>query len=203
MYPPPPSTAITGLRFFFATTLDRGDALADEHPASRVSYPLSSSVGEVTRLLHRDQPQASPAVAYGAGLRVSEVVHLVGSTAIAHRSFASSKASLCHALAELQGTTQLVGYAHSKGKMLPAGWVPGTKLANPSRPADSMKACHAATQAAGLDTACFHAQLASRLRYPPAGSSKEHSRHPGTVGAQKASRPPHAMRMWRPRSYTK
>jgi integrase/recombinase XerD len=74
------NATITGLRFFFETTLDRGDALA------KMSYlhqprklPVVLSVEEVTRLLQAVtnlKHRAALSVAYGAGLRVSEVVHL-------------------------------------------------------------------------------------------------------------------------------
>jgi len=74
------NATLTGLTFFFGVTLDRPSALKR---MSRVRQPQKLpqvlSVDEVARLLAgscNPKHRAALAVAYGAGLRASEVVHL-------------------------------------------------------------------------------------------------------------------------------
>jgi site-specific recombinase XerD len=71
---------ITGLRFFFEVTLTRPDALTK---MSRVyeprKLPVILSIEEVTCLIESAgglKYKAALSIAYGAGLRASEVVHL-------------------------------------------------------------------------------------------------------------------------------
>ena len=74
------NATITGLRFFFEVTLDRSDAMA------KMSYvhqprklPIVLSAEEVERVIEAAgslKYQAALSVAYGAGLRAGEVVHL-------------------------------------------------------------------------------------------------------------------------------
>ena len=74
------NATLTGLTFFFGVTLDCPSALKK---MSRVRQPQKLpqvlSVDEVARLLagsRNPKHRAALAVAYGAGLRASEVVHL-------------------------------------------------------------------------------------------------------------------------------
>ena len=74
------NATLSGLTFFFGVTLDRPSALKR---MSRVRQPQKLpqvlSVDEVARLLagsKNPKHRAALAVAYGAGLRASEVVHL-------------------------------------------------------------------------------------------------------------------------------
>ena len=71
---------ITGLKFFFGTTLDRPEAMRKmRHIYEPRRLPEILSAEEVTRLLEATgslKYQAALGVAYGAGLRASEVVHL-------------------------------------------------------------------------------------------------------------------------------
>lgn len=92
------SATITGLKFFYEVTLDRPEAMKKmRHVYEPRRLPEVLSLEEVTRFL---QPagslkyQAALGVAYGAGLRASEVVHLKVSNIDSKRmeSFASSKA---------------------------------------------------------------------------------------------------------------
>ena len=74
------NATICGLRFFFETTLDRPQALKRMAPM-RVpeKLPRVLSIEEVTRLLEaapNPKSKAALSVAYGAGLRASEVCHL-------------------------------------------------------------------------------------------------------------------------------
>ena len=72
------NAAITGLRFFFEVTLGRSDALAKMKAVYEPrKLPVVLSVEEVTRLLDAaPNLKAKTALAYGTGLRASEVVHL-------------------------------------------------------------------------------------------------------------------------------
>ena len=157
------NATITGLRFFFATTLDRGDALAKMSTLHQPrKLPVVLSVGEVTRLLQavtNRKHRAALSVAYGAGLRVSEVVHLkvgdIDSQRMVIRVEQGKGKKDRYAMLSpslLKALRSWWRYAHSKGKMLPAGWLlPGQNPANPLSTRQLNKACHAATQAAGLD----------------------------------------------------
>jgi integrase len=74
------NATLTGLKFFFETTLDRPEILARVQPV-RVprTLPVVLSPAEVARLLAAAsnlKHQVALSVAYGAGLRASEVVAL-------------------------------------------------------------------------------------------------------------------------------
>ena len=74
------NAAITALRFFFGVTLDRPEALAKMSAVREPrKLPLVLSREEVARLIEaagKPKYQAALSVAYGAGLRASEVVAL-------------------------------------------------------------------------------------------------------------------------------
>ena len=71
---------ITALRFFFGVTLDRADATAKMSTVREPRrLPVALSREEVARLIEaagKPKYQAALSVAYGAGLRASEVVGL-------------------------------------------------------------------------------------------------------------------------------
>ena len=107
------NAAITGLRFFFDVTLDRGELMA-RIPYVRVPriLPVVLSPEEVARLIAAAsnlKHQTALAVAYGAGLRVSEVValkvgrHRQSAHDLAHRTRQRPQGSLCHAPASAAG----------------------------------------------------------------------------------------------------
>ena len=74
------NVAITGLKFLFATTLDHPELLTKMHVVHEPrKLPVILSREEVARLLaavDNLKHQTALAVAYGAGLRASEVVSL-------------------------------------------------------------------------------------------------------------------------------
>jgi integrase/recombinase XerD len=74
------NATITALRFFFGATLDRPEALAKMSPVREPrKLPVVLIREEVARLIAaagKPQYQAALSVAYGAGLRASEVVAL-------------------------------------------------------------------------------------------------------------------------------
>jgi len=157
------NATLTGLGFLFGVTLERPDALKR---TSRVRKPQKLprvlSVEEVARLLagaRNLKHRAALAVAYGAGLRASEVVHLKVSDIDSERMIVrvvqgkgqrDRYAMLSPALLELLRAWWRQG--HAQGKMRPGGWLfPGRNPANPLSTRQLNKACHTAAQAAGLD----------------------------------------------------
>ncbi len=74
------NATITGLKFFFEVTVDRPEAMKGmRHVYQPRKLPEILSLEEVTRVLQSAgglKYQAALGVAYGAGLRASEVVHL-------------------------------------------------------------------------------------------------------------------------------
>lgn len=77
---PTVNSTISALRFFFKVTLDRPDVTRHLAVVAKVRrLPVVLSPEEVSRLLeaaHMPKYQAAFSLAYGAGLRVSEVVSL-------------------------------------------------------------------------------------------------------------------------------
>ena len=154
---------LTGLGFLFGVTLERPDALKR---TSRVRQPQKLpqvlSVDEVARLLagaSNPKHRAALAVAYGAGLRASEVVHLKVTDIDSERMIVRVEqgkgqrdryAMLSPSLLEL--LREWWRHGHTQGKMQPGGWLfPGRNPVNPLSTRQLNHACHLAAQAAGLD----------------------------------------------------
>jgi site-specific recombinase XerD len=156
------NATITGLKFFFDITLERPTALKR---MSRVRKPQKLpqvlSVEEVERLLagaSNPKHRAALAVAYGAGLRASEVVHLKVTDIDSERMIVRVEqgkgqrdryAMLSPALLELLRAWWRHG--HAQGKMRSGGWLfPGRNPVRPLSTRQLNKACHLAADAAGL-----------------------------------------------------
>ena len=154
---------ITALKFFFCITLERPEVttkLSRVHQPRKI--PLILSLEEVTRLL---QSTASPkyraalGVAYGAGLRASEVVHLSVNDIDSQRMvihveqgkgqqdrYAMFSPAL---LALLRAWWR---HAHAQRQILPGGWLfPGLNPVNPMSTRQLNRAFHWARKAAGID----------------------------------------------------
>jgi site-specific recombinase XerD len=109
--------------------------------------------------LSNPKHRAALAVAYGAGLRASEVVHLKIADIDSERMIVrvhqgkgrrDRYAMLSPSLLELLRAWWRHG--HARDKMLPSGWLfPGRNPVNPLSTRQLNKACHAAAQAGGLD----------------------------------------------------
>jgi integrase/recombinase XerD len=157
------NATITGLRFLFDITLERPSALKR---MSRVRTPQKLpqvlSVEEVERLLagaNNPKHRAALAVAYGAGLRASEVVHLKIADIDSERMIVrvvqgkgsrDRYAMLSPSLLELLRAWWRHG--HATGKMLPGGWLfPGRNPANPLSTRQLNRACHRAAQRGRLE----------------------------------------------------
>ncbi len=157
------NATITGLKFFFGVTLDRPSALKKMSPVRKEQkLPQVLSVEEVTRLLKAAsnlKHRAALSLAYGAGLRASEVVHLKIADIDSDRMILRIEqgkgrrdryAMLSPSLLELLRAWWREG--HAQGKMLPGGWLfPGQNPINPLSTRQLNRACKSAAIAACLD----------------------------------------------------
>ncbi len=159
------NATITGLRFFFGTTLERPEAMAKmSHVYEPRKLPLVLSLEEVTRLLQAaggPKYQAALGVAYGAGLRASEVVHLTVSAIDSERMVIRVEqgkgkrdryAMLSPALLELLRAWWR--HARAQRQALSSGWLfPGQNPVNPLSTRQLNRAFHLARKAADIDKA--------------------------------------------------
>jgi len=154
---------ITALRFFFAVTLERPEALAKMSTVHEPrKLPVVLSREEVARLIEaaaNPKHQAALSVAYGAGLRASEVVALKVSDIDSNRMTLRIEqgkgrkdryAMLCPVL--LEHLRAWWRFAHAKGNLLDGGWLfPGQNLVNPMSTRQLNRICHMAADAAQID----------------------------------------------------
>ncbi len=157
------NATITGLKFFFEVTLERPGAMKKMHHVYEPrTLPEVLSLEEVTRLLQAAgslKYQAALGVAYGAGLRASEVVHLKVSDIDSDRMIIrvdqgkgkrDRHAMLSPTLLELLRAWWRAGRA--KRKLLPGGWLfPGQNPVNPMSSRQLNRAFHRAREAAEID----------------------------------------------------
>jgi len=156
------NATITGLKFFFAVTLDRPEAM------KRMRYvyqprklPEVLSLEEVTRLLQAMDSlkyKAALSLAYGAGLRASEVVYLKATDIDSDRMLIRVEqgkgrrdrhAMLSPRLLQLLRAWWREGQA--KHTLLPGGWLfPGQNPVNPVTTRQLSRAFHMARETAGI-----------------------------------------------------
>ena len=155
--------AVSALRFFFAVTLGRGDAQVGMTTVREPRrLPVILSPQEVARLLDATpglKYRAALSVAYGAGLRASEVVSLKVSDIDSSRQVIRVEqgkgrkdryAMLSDSLLDLLRAWWLA--ARERGVMLPAGWLfPGQNPVNPMTTRQLSRVFHGAREAAGID----------------------------------------------------
>src|SRR6201997_531566 len=171
MQPPSINSAVSALRFFFTVTLDRPDLA---RRLTVVPYPRRIpavlSVEEVTLLLRAataPKYKAAFATAYGAGLRVSEVVALkvgdIDSKRMLLRVERGKGGKDRHAMLSPQ-LLELLRVWWREGRrrslLLPGGWLfpgrnpvappSGRPAAEPLSPRQLCRAVRAAAQAAGI-----------------------------------------------------
>jgi len=159
------NATITGLKFFFETTLERPEAMTKmRHVYEPRKLPLILSLEEVTRLLQSagsPKYQAALGVAYGAGLRANEVVHLsvgdIDSERMVIRVEQGKGKRDRYAMLSPALLVLLRAWwrqAHAQRKMLPGGWLfPGQNPVNPLSTRQLNRAFHQARQAAKIDKA--------------------------------------------------
>ena len=157
------NAAITGLKFFFEVTLDQRELMYKMQPV-RVPHtlPVVLSREEVARLIAAAgnlKHQTALSVAYGAGLRASEVVALkVGDIDSGRMTLRIEQgkgrkdryAMLAPVLLERLRAWWRV--ARAQGKMLDGGWLfPGLNPIESLSTRQLNRAVHAAAKAAGID----------------------------------------------------
>jgi site-specific recombinase XerD len=157
------NATLTGLKFFFEVTLDRGALMAKMQPV-RVprTLPVVLSREEVARLIAAApnlKSQTALSVAYGAGLRASEVIALkVGDIDSQRMTLRVEQgkgrkdryAMLSPVLLERLRAWWRLG--HAQGKILPNGWLfPGLNPMDPLTTRQLNRSIHAAACAARID----------------------------------------------------
>ena len=157
------NATISGLRFFFEITLDRGELMAMMSPVREPrKLPVVLSREEVARLIaaaRNPKHRAALSVAYGAGLRASEVVSLkvgdVDSERMTLRIEQGKGRKDRYAMLSPVVLERLRAWwrvAHAEGKLLRGGWLfPGLDATDPITPRQLNRAIHAAAAAARID----------------------------------------------------
>lgn len=157
------NSAISGLKFFFSVTLDRGELMAKMQPVHLPrKLPVILSRAEVSRLIAAAgnlKHQTALAVAYGAGLRVNEVVALkVGDIDSQRMTLRVEQgkgqkdryAMLSPVLLERLRVWWRV--ARAQGKMLDGGWLfPGQNPVRSLSARQLNRAIHTAAAEAGIE----------------------------------------------------
>jgi len=157
------NATITGVKFFFDVTLDRRELMARMRPVKVPrTLPVVLSVHEVSRLIaaaHNVKHQVALSVAYGAGLRASEVVGLKVTDVDGQRMTLRVEqgkgrkdryAMLSPVLLQRLRTWWRVG--HAQGKIRPGGWLfPGLDPTDPWSTRQLNRAVHDAADAARLN----------------------------------------------------
>ena len=157
------NSTITALRFFFDVTVGRADVVM-KMSTVRVpqKLPVVLSPEEVARLIAaagKPEYRAALSVAYGAGLRASEVVGLKTTDIDSRRmtlrveqgkGHKDRYAMLSPVLLDTLRTWWRVG--HAKGKLHVGGWLfPGRNPVNPMTTRQLNRVCHASVAAAQID----------------------------------------------------
>ena len=157
------NAAVSALRFFFGVTLGRDDAQAGMTTVREPrKLPVVLSPDEVARLLDAApglKYRAALSLAYGAGLRASEVVNLkvgdIDSTRMTLRIEQGKGHKDRYAMLSpmlLERLRAWWRHAHARGKLLDGGWLfPGQNPVNPMSTRQFNRICHLAAEAAGID----------------------------------------------------
>jgi len=156
------NATITGLKFFFGVTLERGALMAKmQHVFVPRTLPVVLSREEV-RCLIAAAPnlkyQTALSLAYGAGLRASEVVGQVtdvdSKRMVPHIERGKGGKDRYAMLSPVMLGRLRTWYriARAQGKMPDGGWLfPGQNPIDPLSPRQLNRAVHAAARTAGLD----------------------------------------------------
>ena len=157
------NATLTGLKFFFDVTLGHIELMAKMQPVKVPrTLPVVLSPEEVSRLIaaaRNIKHQVALSVAYGTGLRVSEVVGLKVTDVDSQRMTLRVEqgkgrkdryAMLSPVLLERLRAWWRLG--HAQGKILPGGWLfPGMDPTDHVTARQLNRAVHLATATAGLD----------------------------------------------------
>ena len=181
---------LSGLRFFFNITLDKPEVFKRiKHVHEPRKIPTILSAEDITKLIDAAgslKYQAALSIAYGAGLRRSEVVHLKISDIDSERMIIhveegkggkERNAMLSPTL--LRVLRDWYRSAQKRHQMLPGGWLfPGQKPVNPMSARQLNRAFHRAREAAGITKrVCLHS-----LRHSFATHARIRCGHPSYTG---------------------
>src|SRR6478736_665225 len=156
------NATISGLRFFFEITLERGELMAMMSPVREPrKLPVVLSREEVARLIsaaRNPKHRAALSVAYGVGLRAGEVISLkvgdIDSERMTLRVEQGKGRKDRYAMLSpvvLQRLRTWWRIAHAQGRMLPGGWLfPGMNPTNALTTRQLNRAVHDAADAAGI-----------------------------------------------------
>src|SRR6185369_6804769 len=148
------NATLTGLKFFFDTTLGRSEVVARLRPVKVPrTVPVVLSTLEAAQLIaaaRNVKHQAALSVAYGAGLRASEVCRLkvgdVDSERMSLRVEQGKGAKDRYAMLSpvvLQRLRAWWRIGHAQGKILPGGWLfPGLDVMEPLSARQLNRAVH-------------------------------------------------------------
>ena len=163
------NAAVSALRFFFGVTLGRNDANTGMTTVREAkTLPVVLSPQEVARLLEAApglKYRCALSLAYGAGLRASEVVSLKVSDIDSERVVIRVEQGKGHKDRYAMLSAPLLDLLRSwwmearrGGVMLPGGWLfPGQNPVNPLSTRQLNRAFHGAAEAAGIDKrVCLH-----------------------------------------------
>jgi integrase/recombinase XerD len=157
------NVTITGLTFFFKSTLDHPELMRHMHPVREPrKIPIVLSPEEVARLIGCAgslKNQTALSVAYGAGLRVSEVVALkvsdIDSQRMTLRIEQGKGSKDRYAMLSpvlLESLRSWWRTARAEGRMLNGGWLfPGMNPVDPLSTRQLNRIIHAAAEAAQID----------------------------------------------------
>ena len=157
------NATISGLKFFFDVTLSRGELMAKMQPVSVPhTLPVVLSREEVSRLIAAAwnlKHQTALAVAYGTGVRASEVIALkvgdIDSQRMTLRVEQGKGRKDRYAMLPpilLQRLRVWWRVGHAQGKILRNGWLfPGLDPIDPLSTRQLNRAIHAAADAAKID----------------------------------------------------
>ena len=154
---------IAGLRFFFGVTLDRPQVLRKislVHEPSKLPVVLTpDEVHQLLLAVSSLKYRAALSIAYGAGLRASEITHLRVTDIDSQRMLIhvthgkggrERNALLSPVLLTL--LREWWRYAQARRKMLKGGWLfPGQNPVNPVSYRQLSRVCHDAVQLVGFD----------------------------------------------------
>jgi integrase/recombinase XerD len=202
------NATITGLKFFFDITLSQPELMAKmQHVRVPRTLPVVLSREEAARLIAAApnlKHQAALSVAYGAGLRASEVIALkVGDIDSQRMTLRVEQgkgrkdryAMLSPVLLERLRAWWRLG--HAQGKILPGGWLfPGLDPVDPLT-ASSTAPCTAPPMPPRSTSACAPTRCATALRLI-CSSRRSTSASFRCCWATRSSRPRRCTRRWPP-----
>ena len=180
--------SVSTLRFFFRITLGRADIVNHTqfvHEPRKLPVVLSPE--EVARFLDAApglKYKAALSVAYGAGLRVSEVVALKVSDIDSKRMVIRIEQGKGHKDRYVMLSPHLLELLRAWYKAArPQGWLfPGMNPVNPMTTRQLRRACHAAAQHGRDRQAGVSAHASSQLCDASAGAEHRYQGDPGLVG---------------------